>query len=341
MATVVAGGVGHDAPPAPDRDGPAEDRARRDRTGFGAAIRGLADAPDLDAAAEVVASCAAWTLSADHAVVVRTEGGDPVVACSTGRGGPPPGQAMLPTGTLGAALTLGVAQESRRAGVAEVAAPIVVRGAVWGAVLVTGPASLVSPHPAERLSPFADLLSLAATTHATRCHLASLAGTDPLTGLANRRAFDDLLAAEVERARRHGDALSLVLLDIDHFKLVNDRHGHQSGDRVLAEVARRLVSIARRGEAVVRLGGEEFAWVLPRTGGDGALAAAGRAREAVGGRPVDGVGRVTVSAGVCTLGDVGGADELVRRADLMLYRAKADGRDTVRRWEPAREPVRG
>ncbi len=341
MATVVAWGARHDARPVTDPDGPAEDRARRDRTGLGAAIRGLADAPDLDAAAEVVASCAAWALCADHAVVVRTEGGDAVVACSTGRGGPPAGQAMLATGTLGAALTLGAPQESRRAGVAEVAAPILVRGEVWGAVLLTGPAAAVSPYPAERLAPFADLLSLAATTHATRSHLASLAGTDPLTGLGNRRAFDDLLLAEVERARRHGDALGLVLLDIDHFKLVNDRHGHQSGDRVLAEVARRLVSIARRGEAVLRLGGEEFAWILPRTDGEGALAAAGRARDAVGGLPIEGVGRVTVSAGVCTLGDAGGADEMVRRADLMLYRAKADGRDRVRRWEPAREALTG
>jgi diguanylate cyclase (GGDEF)-like protein len=308
---------------------------RRDRTALATAIRGLADAPDLAAAADLVGECAAWLLRADRALVVRTEGGDPVVASSRGRGAPPPGQAMLATGTLGAAISLAAPQETRRAGIAEVAAPVVLRGGVWGALLVTGPAPGVAPHAAERLAPFADLLSLAAATFETRSHLASLAGTDALTGLGNRRAFDALLASEVERAQRHGDPLGLVLLDIDHFKAVNDRHGHQRGDRVLAEIGRRLVAISRRGEAVVRLGGEEFAWVLPRTAGEGSEAAARRALAAVSGRPFEGVGRVTISAGVCELADAGDAEEMLRLADVMLYRAKADGRDRVRRHAPA------
>lgn len=333
MATGVIADVAHGAGrAAADPTGGAP--GRRDRTALSTAIRGLADAPDLAAAAEVVGECAAWLLGADHALVVRTEGGDPVVAASSGRGGPPPGQAMLPTGTLGGAIALAAPQESRRAGVAEVAAPVVLRGGVWGALLLTGSASGVAPHAAERLAPFADLLSLAAATHETRSHLASLAGTDALTGLGNRRAFDALLATEVERAQRHGDPLSLVLLDIDHFKAVNDRHGHQRGDRVLAEIGRRLVAIARRGEAVVRLGGEEFAWVLPRTGGEGSEAAAQRALAAVGDRPFDGVGRITISAGVCELAHADDAEEMLRLADVMLYRAKADGRDTVRRFVP-------
>lgn len=317
--------------------GGAEAAARRDRTALSAAIRGMSEAPDLITAAGTVAECAAWLLGADHAVVVRTDGGDPVVTCSTGRGGPPAGQAMLPTGTLDAAIALGTAHEARRAGVAEVAAPVALRGAAWGAVLLTGPASAMPPGAAERLAPFADLLSLAAVTHETRSRLASLAGTDALTGLGNRRAFDDLLAAEVERAQRHRDPLGLVLLDIDHFKGVNDRFGHQRGDRVLVEVGRRLVAIARRGEAVTRIGGEEFAWVLPRTGGDGCEAAARRALAAVSGTPFEGVGRLTISAGVCELAAAGRAEEMQRLADMMLYRAKADGRDTVRRFAPGVE----
>ena len=131
-------------------------------------------------------------------------------------------------------------------------------------------------------------MSLAAATHEARTRLASLAGTDALTGLGNRRTFDDLLAAEVDRAGRHGEPLSLVLLDIDHFKSVNDRFGHQVGDRVLVEVGRRLVAIARRGEAVTRIGGEEFAWILPRTAAAGAEAAAAARPPRHLGRPLRG-----------------------------------------------------
>ena len=103
----------------------------------------------------------------------------------------------------------------------------------------------------ELLALFADLVSLAAATHEHRAVLASLAGTDPLTGLGNRRTFDALLGVEVERAQRHDDLLSLVLLDIDHFKRVNDAFGHQAGDRALVEVGRRLAALARSSQVLV------------------------------------------------------------------------------------------
>ena len=125
-----------------------------------------------------------------------------------------------------------------------------------------------------------------------------------------------------------------MLLDLDGFKAVNDRFGHQAGDRVLIEVGRRLVRIARRGEAISRIGGEEFAWILPRTDGAGTAAAAGRALRAISDAPFEGVGTLTVSAGVCELADAGSPEELVRLADRMLYRAKADGRNLVRRHTP-------
>lgn len=312
----------------------------RERAALSAAIRGLADAPDLATAAVVVTEAARRLLGAEHGVVVRIDGGDPVVTCAVGRGGPPEGQAMLATGALATALAVGRRTESRRAGVVEIAAPVGRPGRPWGAILLTGPQAAVPEGAAERLCPFADLLTLAATTHETRRRLASLAGTDPLTGLGNRRAFDDLLEAEVGRARRHGDPLSLVLLDIDHFKAVNDRFGHQRGDRVLVEVGRRLVAIARRGETVARIGGEEFAWVLPRTPGAGAECAARRARDAVASAPFDVAGRLTISAGVCDLATADSAEEMVRVADRMLYRAKADGRDAVRCAAPVRDDAR-
>ncbi len=305
---------------------------RREGDALGRAIRRLADAPDMLSAAAVVAEGAAWLLGAERALVVQLEGEGARVTCAVGGAVAPVGQAVIAHGALADALTAGRAGGSRASGVAEVAAPITVGGRRWGALAAWGPADRVPADAPELLGHFADLVSLAAATHEHRAVLASLAGTDPLTGLGNRRTFDALLATEVERAQRHDDRLSLVLLDIDHFKRVNDAFGHQVGDRALVEVGRRLVGIARRGEAVSRIGGEEFAWILPRTGGAGAETAARRALAVLSGAPIAGVGRLTASAGVCELASAGGAEEMVRLADRMLYVAKEGGRDDVRRF---------
>ena len=312
-------------------------RGRRGRDALGRAIRRLADAPDMGRAAAVVAEGAAWLLGAERALVVQLEAGGARVTCSVGGALAPAGQAVIAHGALAEALAEGRAGSSRASGVAEVVAPITVAGRRWGALAAWGPAERMPADAPELLAPFADLVSLAAATHEHRAVLASLAGTDPLTGLGNRRTFDALLGAEVERAQRHDDLLSLVLLDIDHFKRVNDAFGHQAGDRALVEVGRRLVGIARRGEAVSRIGGEEFAWILPRTGAAGAEAAARRALAALSGAPIEGVGRLTASAGVCELASAGGAEGMVRLADRMLYVAKAGGRDAVRRFAPGPE----
>lgn len=153
--------------------------------------------------------------------------------------------------------------------------------------------------------------------------------TDHLTGLANRREFDDRLVIEVERARRHGRDLSLVILDLDHFKDINDVHGHAAGDGVLVRVAAELTRQARLGELVARVGGEEYAWLLPEADLAEATRAAERARRAIARAPgPDGIA-VTVSAGVCSLCDEGDAATLYRRADAALYRAKSEGRDRV------------
>lgn len=167
---------------------------------------------------------------------------------------------------------------------------------------------------------------------------------DPLTGLANRRAFERAMAREIERAERAGRGLGLALVDVDRFKAVNDELGHDVGDLVLVEVARRLVEPLRETDLVARWGGEEFALLLPdveSTGIDGVAQAVERVRQRVGARGIatdPGAGHggplrpVTVSIGLAfrTAGPEDGAG-LLRRADQALLRAKAAGRDRVER----------
>jgi len=211
-----------------------------------------------------------------------------------------------------------------------VASPVQVGGRVWGAVTVaaTGIARF-DDAAAERLERFAQLVALAVTGAEARARLVSLATTDDLTGLANQRAFRVRLGQEVGRATRHGRPLCLVMLDIDHFKAINDAHGHPEGDRVLVVVAGRLDALARGEELVARVGGEEFGWILPEADAERGDAAARRAVEAVRGLRIPGVGRVTVSAGVCELRAGGSAADLVEGADRALYAAKTSGRDRV------------
>jgi len=168
--------------------------------------------------------------------------------------------------------------------------------------------------------------------------LERLAITDPLTGLYNRRFFQSRLGVEIERAKRYGRVLSLVMLDVDNFKEINDQRGHQFGDHVLAEVGKILTGNVRGSDIVCRYGGEEFAVLLPETPPEQAGRAAEKLRTLLkerfrGGRdPV----ALTVSLGVASYPSPGVADEndLVRRADAALYEAKGRGRDRV---EPARE----
>jgi diguanylate cyclase (GGDEF)-like protein len=164
-------------------------------------------------------------------------------------------------------------------------------------------------------------------------HAEERAALDPLTALANHHTFHEALRREVDDAARDGHALALVLLDIDHFKQVNDTYGHQAGDRVLVQVAERLRDVARDDDVVARIGGEEFGWILRGTDAAGALAAAERAREAIS-APMDEVGMLTASAGVCDLAAARDASELFELADGALYWAKAHGRDVSIRYAP-------
>ncbi len=159
-------------------------------------------------------------------------------------------------------------------------------------------------------------------------HLAHQALHDPLTDLPNRRALDERLASELERVHRTGGALSLVVIDVDRFKEVNDRFGHGVGDRVLAELGRRLLGTVRTIDLAARAGGEEFVLLLVDTDFARALVTAERVRHAIGALPVAGL-PVTISAGVACAAYQEAGDSLMRRADAALYRAKNDGRDRV------------
>ncbi|MGE0029149.1 MAG: diguanylate cyclase [Thermoleophilia bacterium] len=219
---------------------------------------------------------------------------------------------------------------------ASVAAPVEVSGALWGAVLATTKDSAGMPMGAmERLTSFAELVALAVANAAARTELHLLATTDTLTGLANRRAFEERLASECERAARHGRPLSLVLLDLDHFKGVNDAHGHPVGDRVLVQLAARLRLRARSQDTLARMGGEEFAWLMPETEGPAALRAAERVRAEIAAEAFAHDIAVTVSGGVCDLADARGAAELYRLADEALYWAKGHGRNQLWRYSEA------
>ena len=156
---------------------------------------------------------------------------------------------------------------------------------------------------------------------------AVLAATDGLSGLRNRSDFDRHLGEQIADAHRLDRALSVIVVDVDHFKDVNDTYGHAVGDEVIVEVAHRLSGERRADDILARLGGDEFAWLMPAVGADDAARIAHRALRVLNDTPFGGAGVVTVSVGVATLIDhsESGAD-LMRRADLALYTAKGDGR---------------
>jgi diguanylate cyclase (GGDEF)-like protein/PAS domain S-box-containing protein len=160
--------------------------------------------------------------------------------------------------------------------------------------------------------------------------LRTRATTDPLTGVQNSRAFRTALQTQVAEHTRTGAPLSLALIDVDHFKLVNDRFGHAVGDEVLVEVVARLTAATAGVGRLARVGGEEFAVLLPGVGHAAARGHLAAALQALRCTPLPTAGTVTASAGVAELQAGMSDDALYRRADELLYEAKARGRDQVR-----------
>jgi diguanylate cyclase (GGDEF)-like protein len=158
--------------------------------------------------------------------------------------------------------------------------------------------------------------------------LAQLAATDPLTGLQNRRAFVKQAERRLENIQPDM-RVSAIFLDIDNFKSLNDRFGHAVGDHALYQVAQVLMEETSADDSVSRIGGEEFAVLLPETGASAAGALAERLRKAVEAEPFDVVGKVTVSVGVASLDASGDAESLVGLADTAMYWAKSGGRNAT------------
>ena len=174
------------------------------------------------------------------------------------------------------------------------------------------------------------------TTRADNRRLEALATTDPLTRVLNRRALLDRLNAEVDRARRYASGLSMLLLDVDYFKQINDSAGHLAGDSVLRQLGALLEDAMRKVDVVARYGGEEFVAILPETSLEGGVAFAERLRERIAAQDfnvgADRTVRLTVSIGIATFPSarVDSTEDLFARADEALYRAKSAGRNQVR-----------
>jgi two-component system cell cycle response regulator len=189
---------------------------------------------------------------------------------------------------------------------------------------------VVKPFDAAEL---AARVRVALRTKARTEALAAAATTDSLTGLPNRRRLDERAAEAIAVAERYGRPLACLMIDIDHFKRINDTHGHAAGDAVLRETARRLCSVCRTADFVGRYGGEEFTVIMPETDLDGAVAAGERIRAILAAQPVRAAGTevwITASVGAAGwLAAMGTPEELYTPADRALYRAKQLGRNRV------------
>ena len=208
-------------------------------------------------------------------------------------------------------------------------APIVTGEQRWGVISLAS----LEPHAfsrtdEQRIEVFAEMLARIVNSLDERSRLEAEALTDQLTGLPNHRALHHRLASDLAAAARHGMPLSVAMIDVDNFKEINDRHGHDRGDAVLSFVADCMRRVLRASDTAGRLGGDEFMWILPDTNSHDAVKAVERARELIAqGRTRLDV--ATTSVGICDTSSTTDPAELVRRADVALYASKASGRNQV------------
>lgn len=211
--------------------------------------------------------------------------------------------------------------------------PISYRSTVIGSLLIEDDAASRNWEDEEVLmvKTVCDQLSVAISHARLFRHIQTQAMTDALTGLFNHGYFQDRLDRETKLADRNNEQVSLILLDLDHLKRINDTHGHRSGDMTLCHVAKLMKASVREVDVCARYGGEEFVVILPQCDRENAMVVAERLRQAIASTPVQRVGQVTASIGVATYPT--GAmnkEELVEMADRAMYLAKAAGRNRVR-----------
>ncbi len=219
--------------------------------------------------------------------------------------------------------------------------PLAVEGKLLGAVVLTCLARTRACDlgQLEFLQDVAQQVALGMENARLFSALSQMASTDELTRLANRRRFTESLRMEMARMRRSESPLSLIMADADHLKAINDAHGHPAGDAAIRHVADAIRKGGRETDMAARLGGEEFALLLPGTDAVGAVKAAERIRKALASSAIPTVGTVTVSMGVATAPeDAAAEEELVRVADARLYAAKARGRNQVCAMVPVETP---
>jgi len=232
-------------------------------------------------------------------------------------------------------------------GAAAAAVPVRSGNRVLGVLAVYGPASgrLFSDDEVQMLETLVRQAEIAIDNSFLYDEATKLSITDGLTGLWNRRLFDLRTAEELQRAIRFQEPFAVLMIDIDLFKRVNDDHGHQAGDAVLVELARRLTEATREVDVVTRYGGEEFALILPKTSVEGAMLLAEKIREVIAAQPFaagDALVPLSVSVGAAAYPDHGlSVTEIISAADAALYRAKAGGRNRVEEARPeGKTPLR-
>jgi diguanylate cyclase (GGDEF)-like protein len=308
----------------------------------------LAGSLDLDDVLERLLQAARELTGADGALVQLTElvDGRPMVATL----GVTPEEAGAhsvaggPNGRVARAVSVSYrySEEEAAAGAPLVhsglAVPIAHDGVVVGhiAVFTRGSEGEISDEALTELEGLAARAAPAIENARRFREARQLADLDALTGLHNRRYFHETLAREAARAHRYGRRLALVVLDLDDFKAVNDRIGHLAGDAVLAEAAERMGGVVRSADVPCRIGGDEFAVILPEATLADAQHLCVRIQHAVAAQPIGQAGVVHVSAGVAELEEQEDAKAFFQRADDALYRAKEAGRGQVVEASPAR-----
>ena len=279
--------------------------------------------PDPVELFSIVAEEVAIDLRVDAVAVIRfeTDGLGTIVGACEPRGS----MRLIPGATVTLAPDEPATMVFQTGRAAPGAAPIRVGARLWGALVAASP-------DGERLEALAFAAQPAIAFADASAQLGALTTRDQLTNLPDHRAFHEQLRSEARRAARHERSLSVVLINIDDFKQINAEHGRLAGDRALAEVGRRLAATVRDGELVSRLSADHFGWVLPETEGLSGWIAAERARHTLAAAPIEGIGNITASAGVCDFEDVGGSDELLALAEVALVHAKSSGGNATFRY---------